>query len=371
MSTDIDAMDESARQFDEYGWMTVEGNPISKVGVFPYLGRQIGAPEPDRVYMVHRPSEELNNPETIESFKLTPFINEHPEKLLGNVENLVATDNKRVEGVIGEKVYFEYPYLKANLRVYSAQTLDSIDSGKEEVSAGYRCIWSREDGVFEGQPYQYVQRNIRGNHSALVVEGRSGPDVSVMDSMTFKLEPKEQQMELAELVKAVATLTTQVTSLTGAMDSMKAAMDESEKDKEKGEGMDEDEGEEKRDEAMTKAENEAKEGMDAKIKALEAKIASLEAKPAAMDAAGFAADLAKKTDLATRLSHHIGAFDHAAMDHAAVAAYGAEKLGLDKDHAVVAVESFLKARPVANAYGMDTAAAAKSTGAAFLAEQLK
>lgn len=374
---EYDAMDESARQFNEYGWMTVEGNPISKVGVFPYLGAQIGAPEPSRVYMVYRPAEELNNPETIESFKLTPFINEHPEKLLGNVGNLVATDNKRVEGVIGEKVYFEYPYLKANLRVYSAQTLGSIDAGKEEVSAGYRCIWSREDGAFEGQPYQYVQRNIRGNHSALVVDGRSGPDVSVMDSMTFKLEPKEQQMELAELVKAVATLTTQVTSLTGAMDSMKAAMDESEKDKEKekGEGMDEDEGEEKRDEALEKADNEAKESMDAmsaQIKALQKQIADLQAKPAAMDAAGIAADLAKKADLANRLSHHIGAFDHAAMDHAQVAAYGAEKLGLDKDHAVVAVESFLKARPAsASAYSMDAAGAAKSTGAAFLAEQLK
>lgn len=368
---EYDAMDESARQFNEYGWMTVEGNPISKVGVFPYLGSQIGAPEPKRVYMVYRPAEELNNPETIESFKLTPFINEHPEKLLGNVGGLVATDNKRVEGVIGEKVYFEYPYLKANLRVYSAQTLDSIDSGKEEVSAGYRCVWSREDGVFEGQPYQYAQRNIRGNHSALVVDGRSGPDVSVMDSMTFKLEPKEQQMELAELVKAVAALTNQVTSLTGAMDSMKAAMDESEKDEKKDEGMDEDETE-----AEKKAEEEAKakekgEGMDAKIAALQAEIAALKSKPAAMDAAGFAADLAKKSDLANRLSHHIGAFDHAAMDHAAVAAYGAEKLGLDKAHAVIAVESFLKARPAATAYGMDAGAAAQSTGAAFLAAQLK
>ena len=144
------AMDEGARKFNEFGWMTIEGNPITKVGVFPYLGSQIGAPEPNRVYMVYRPESELNNSETIESFKLTPFINEHPNTLLGNDPNLVSTDKKRVEGVFGEKVYFEYPYLKANLRVYSEQTLDSIELGKQELSAGYSCRWSRENGVFEG-----------------------------------------------------------------------------------------------------------------------------------------------------------------------------------------------------------------------------
>jgi len=366
---EYDAMDESARKFNEYGWMTVEGNPISKVGIFPYLGKQIGAPEPDKVYMVYRSAEELSDPETIESFKLTPFINEHPEKLLGNVGGLVATDKKRVEGVIGEQVYFEYPYLKANLRVYSAQTLDSIDLGKEEVSAGYRCEWVREDGFFEGQPYQYVQKGIRGNHGALVVEGRSGPDVSVMDSMTFNI--KEQEMELAELVKSVAALTETVTSMKGAMDSMKAAMDESEKekdDKEK-EGMGEEEAEAKK---KAEEEAEARAGMDAQIAALKAEIAALKAKPAAMDSAALMAEIAKKNDLATRVSVHIGTFAHDSMDHAQVAQYAAEKLGLDKDHAVVAVESYLKARPAtSHAYGMDTGDAGKSTGAAFLAEQLK
>lgn len=374
---EYDAMDESARKFNEYGWMTIEGNPISKVGVFPYLGKQIGAPEPDKVYMVYRSAEELSDPETIESFKLTPFINEHPDTLLGNVEGLVATDKKRVEGVIGEQVYFEYPYLKANLRVYSAQTLDSIDLGKEEVSAGYRCAWVRQDGFFEGQPFQYVQKRIRGNHGALVVEGRSGPDVSVMDSMTFNLENKEQQMDLAELVKSVAALTEKVDKFQGAMDSMGEKIAEVEK---KAEGMDEDDKESKdEDEPESKKKDDKGEGMDAKLAALsaesaalKAEIAALKAKPAAMDSAAMMAEIAKKNDLAARVSVHIGTFAHDAMDHAQVAQYAAEKLGLDKDHAVIAVESYLKARPaVSHAYGMDAGDASKSTGAAFLAEQLK
>jgi hypothetical protein len=366
--THSQAMDESARRFNEFGWMTIEGNPITKVGVFPYLGKQIGAPEPDRVYMVYRPEEELNNPETIESFKLTPFINEHPEKLLGNVGSLVKTDNKRIEGVFGEKVYFEYPMLRANLRVYSADALDSIELGKEELSAGYTCQWVRESGVFEGKSYDYVQRRIRGNHGALVIDGRSGPEIAVMDHMTFKLDSKEQQMDLAELVKAVAALTEAQTTFHGAMDAKisgieakVAAMDSDGEEDDKGK---------KKDDAMDEGDNEKeelKEALDAAIK----RIGQLEARPAAMDSGALMAEIAKKNELASRLSQHIGSFAHDSMSLDQVAEYGAEKLGLPKDSAAIRVESYLMGKPAPTAYGMDAASAAKSTGAAFLAAELK
>lgn len=383
------AMDK--REINEFGWLTVEDNPITKVGVFPYLGSQIGAPEKDRIYMVYRPAEELNNIETIESFKLTPFINDHPKALLGNINGLVATDAKRVEGVFGEKVYFEHPYLKANLRVYSAQTLDSIDLGKEELSAGYTCEWSRESGSFEGVAYEYAQRKIRGNHGALVEEGRSGPDVSVMDSMTFKLDSKEQQMELAELAKSVAAISAQMTTMQGAMDSMKKAMDESEEDKDKKDGKAQDEGddEKKKDDdkdgkekAMDEGDekkdddkkDEKKDAMDSalkEIKALKATVAKLSAVPAALDSGAIMAEIAKKNDLVAKVSAHIGTFACDSMSYGQVAEYAAEKLGLPKDNAAIRVESYLAAKPAStNAYGMD-AAGAKSTGAAFLAEQLK
>lgn len=371
------------REYNQFGWMTVEGNPITKVGVFPYLGRQIGAPEPDRVYMVYRPEEELNNPETIESFKLTPFINEHPTSLLGNADGLVATDKKRVEGVFGEKVYFEYPYLKANLRIYSEQALESIDLGKEELSVGYLCRWSRENGVFEGQEYHYVQRDIRGNHGALVDEGRSGPDVSVMDSMTFNLDSKEQQMS-AEILKAVADLTVAMDSKFAAIEKRFTAMDESAKEDEKevekdDKAMDEDEDKEDSEKAMDEdkesKEDKMGEGMDSAAfkKAVAAEVKKqLSAKPAAMDSAAIMADIAKKTDLVARVTPIIGTFACDSMTHVQVAEYAAEKLGLDKSHAVVAVDSYLKARPaVQAAYGMDNADVKQSSGAAFLAEQLK
>lgn len=46
---------------------------------------------------------------------------------------------------------------------------------------GYFCDYELTPGTFNGIHYDAVQRNIRGNHIALVEEGRMGSDVRVMD----------------------------------------------------------------------------------------------------------------------------------------------------------------------------------------------
>jgi hypothetical protein len=80
--------------------------------------------------------------------------------------------------------------------------------------------------------------------------------------------------------------------------------------------------------------------MDAKIKALEA------LKPideAALKKA-IAQDAADKLALYERLKLHVGVFDHAAMTHSDVAAYGVEKLGLTapKGNEAVALDMYLR-----------------------------
>ena len=174
----------TARLYDLNGWFEVPRNPISKVGVFPYLGRSIGAggpkfPEgdPDKIYMVYRPAEELSDPEAIASFRLTPFVDEHT--MLGSeAEGLTPPEQKGVHGVLGENVVFENGVLYSNLKVFSEALAARLNSGKKEVSCGYRCAYDFTPGTFEGQPYDAVQRTIRGNHLALVDEGRMGPDVA-------------------------------------------------------------------------------------------------------------------------------------------------------------------------------------------------
>src|SRR5579859_6086961 len=69
---------ETSRIYDGNGWAEIKGNPISKVGVFPYSGAQISPDlDPEQIYNVYRPEEELSNPETIASFKMVPWIDDH------------------------------------------------------------------------------------------------------------------------------------------------------------------------------------------------------------------------------------------------------------------------------------------------------
>jgi hypothetical protein len=165
------------RIIDPNGYMTIPDNPISKVGVFPYMGSEINAPEPNRIYQVYRPEEELSSPATIESFKLLPFINDHV--MLGALG--IPVEQKGMQGVLGENIYYDAPYLRGPLRIHTSAAQALVNNGKIDLSPGYTSRYEFTPGVFNGQAYDAIQRDIRGNHLALVDEGRTGPDVSVQD----------------------------------------------------------------------------------------------------------------------------------------------------------------------------------------------
>ncbi|WP_286898876.1 DUF2213 domain-containing protein [Achromobacter sp. UBA2119] len=177
----------SKRQTDVNGYLLVRDNPITKVGVFPYLGREIGAPDPDRIYMVYRPQEELEKPETIASANLVPWIDEH--EFLG--KDGTPAEKKGVQGTTGETARFEYPYLRNSIRAYSDFMKNLIDRGKVELSPSYRCRYEFSEGVFDGMQYDAIQRDIRFNHLASVKEGRTGPDVAVQDCLTITYDSAE------------------------------------------------------------------------------------------------------------------------------------------------------------------------------------
>lgn len=198
----------SKRQTDVNGYLLVRDNPITKVGVFPYLGREIGAPEPDRIYQVYRPQEELEKPETIASANLVPWIDEH--EFLG--KDGTPPEKKGVQGTTGETARFEYPYLRNSIRAYSGFMQNLIDRGKVELSPSYRCRYEFTEGVFDGKQYHAIQRDLRFNHLASVKEGRTGPDVAVQDCLTITYDSAEFiKMELTpEILQQIRALIEQV-----------------------------------------------------------------------------------------------------------------------------------------------------------------
>jgi hypothetical protein len=167
-----------------------EGTPISKAGVFQYLGKQISSDlEPNKIYNVYRPLNELNNKNTIESFKLLPLVDGHGDP-----------KEKELHGTSGENVYFQGDKLKADLKVFSNDLQDTIANGKKEISIGYACRYEKKRGQYQGQPFDYIQRDIRGNHIALVEKGRSGEEVAVFDSKISNFDLLSKDMNNDNLV---------------------------------------------------------------------------------------------------------------------------------------------------------------------------
>src|ERR1051326_1552849 len=181
---------QSKRHEDENGYWLSADTPISKVGVYPYLGAELPdylGLQPNKVYNVYRSADALSDPECIDSFLGVPFIDDHT--WLGN--HGMPAEKKSVQGVVLSKPYFENPYLKSDIKIYSRALQNKIKNGKKELSPGYRAEYKLESGNFNGQSYDIVQYNLRGNHLALVAQGRTGPDVAVQDHQSFTLDTME------------------------------------------------------------------------------------------------------------------------------------------------------------------------------------
>jgi len=370
----------SKRQTDVNGYLLVRDNPITKVGVFPYLGREIGAPDPDRIYQVYRPQEELEKPETIASANLVPWIDEH--EFLG--KDGTAPEKKGVQGTTGETARFEYPYLRNSIRAYSDFMKNLIDRGKVELSPSYRCRYEFSEGVFDGQRYDAIQRDIRFNHLASVKEGRTGPDVAVQDCLTITYDsaefinmeitpemeqalraliekilaeqaaavsdndPKKEPVTDAEVPAAPGAVTTEekdaveetaaaaeqattaVETATAAIEEVTAALEEVEAAAEAVKAAPTADSRKALDAAMAKlgaAKNKiAARAADAQVMGM---IGTLQTQVKANDANAVIKQIAERDALVKRLTPFIGAFDSALLvsaDH--VAQYAVKKLGL-------------------------------------------
>jgi hypothetical protein len=177
----MSAQQGSARKQDENGFLSIKGCPISSYGIFDYSAGQLGLPgDPNRIVKVFRPEEAVNNQETIDSFKDMPFIIDH-EMLSGFDDDNTASapEDYGIDGVLTSNVYYDAPWMRGDIKIFSRKAQRALKN-KKDLSLGYSCDFEMRPGVFNGQPYEVVQTNMRGNHIALVDEGRV-PGARVLD----------------------------------------------------------------------------------------------------------------------------------------------------------------------------------------------
>ena len=147
---------------------------MARTGSQTYLPAELGLPgdEPVRVF---RPEDEVFSPACLASFEGKPVTEDHPADPDGvdseNIRLLQRGHAQNLRRGTGEEASF----LLADLIITDPETVRHILDGKREISCGYTYLLSREkDG--------YVQREIRGNHIAVVDKGRAGPRVAIRDS---------------------------------------------------------------------------------------------------------------------------------------------------------------------------------------------
>ena len=152
------------RQTDE-GYLTGEAR-VARIGVQAY---QDGAGGVRREY---RPTAEVFSADAIASFKNVPVTMGHP------AERLVTADNaKRLSvGFVGENLRVDGEWLVMPITITDAETISQIENGTVQLSGGYLSEVRDEAGEHEGQVYDAVQTNIRGNHVAIVQQARAGAD---------------------------------------------------------------------------------------------------------------------------------------------------------------------------------------------------
>lgn len=379
------------KQVDHNDFWYIKDNPLSKVGVFPYLGKQISSElEPDKIYQVYRPAEELLSDETINSFKLLPIVDDHT--MLGTEPGMMPAEEKGVHGTSGSDVYGKDGKLYGDLKIYSETLKDEIEAGKKELSMGYFCDYELTPGTFDGRHYDAVQRNIRGNHIALVEEGRMGSDVRVMDRKITMDSMKEinsmvknakrgirrvfdEDVDKRELIREVMAIAAKpnedfaggeeekIETTAKKLEEMSYNRSESgsaddedtpeEKDKQvsdnddeepKKDGEDEDPkpcvGDEDEDEEKKSEIKELKESMDAMPKAV-------------------FAELAKRDRLYKKIQEktNLGTFDCSLMTEKEVARYACDKLdlGAAKGEEIAVLKGYLKAAGVSEiGYSLDS-----------------
>lgn len=188
---------DSARTIDNNGYMHVDVSNLTKEQVVPYRGDTIPGYkalnlDPEKIYMIYRPGDEIEK--AADTFNGLPLMLDHWDMDAANIPK------DKVVGSLGTDARYEAPYLKNSLTVIDADAIKAIEDGSyKELSASYSCDIDMTGGVFDGKTYDGRMLNIKGNHVALVPEGRAGHDVKVADSAIA--EGGESKMDWMEKLK--------------------------------------------------------------------------------------------------------------------------------------------------------------------------
>lgn len=157
-----------ARVDEDTGFLRVDAR-LTRTGVFRYADSE------GNEWGELRTDEQVFDPEALRSFHLTTVTNDHPDDFVS------ASNVKDVQvGTVGTDVRKDGRFVRASILITDKDVIRSIRDGKTELSCGYTADVILDSGTTEdGVPFAARQTKIRGNHLAIVTQGRAGADCNL------------------------------------------------------------------------------------------------------------------------------------------------------------------------------------------------
>ncbi len=196
---------------EDSGFMRVSG-VCARSGIQEYLGYEIGLSGDDanKVFNVLRPQDEVLA--SLSSYNGAIVTDNHP------LDGIVTTDSYKElsRGNASEATSFikdNEVYVVAKATITNQDTIKSVIDGKRELSGGYTRDLVKESGVYNGVNYDYVQRNMKVNHVAIVDEGRCGnacklniDKKGVTNMVNIQIDGRSVSMDEKEVCKYIGEL---------------------------------------------------------------------------------------------------------------------------------------------------------------------
>lgn len=152
---------------DSNGQLICRDCIIARTGSYDYLESEIiEGGDKNKIVKVFRTDDEVFDPTSIASFENKPFVDDHPQENV-SLDNYKELSKGYMINVRRGTDDLEN-CLICDIVVTDSDTIDEIVSGrKRELSLGY-------DTVIVNRGGNYYMTDIRGNHLALVDDGRAG-----------------------------------------------------------------------------------------------------------------------------------------------------------------------------------------------------
>lgn len=169
---------QSKREYTDEGFL-ITTSRIARTGIQDYCAFELGLSDrdPTDIIKIFRPEEEVFSEDSLRSFANKPVTDNHPDEMV------TAANAKELSvGHSGNEVTRDGMFVETVIHFTDAEIIKKVEGGKVELSNGYTSDLEWVQGVTpDGENYDAIQRNIKGNHIAVVDNGRCGASCRVSD----------------------------------------------------------------------------------------------------------------------------------------------------------------------------------------------